>query len=263
VKELEDQSLCKTREVILSSTKLDADPSGGTIDSMLHSIDQDPKEAAALHEPWVLSPKKGRQSSDSTNFLAIRHDAHLGELSASSYGAVQDRAVIHRTWGLLADSEEGYGDDFYYNEYRKVPNMFMGLFVILSNYVLMAVLSFGPLRPITKRFLPQPGSGPDLDAARKSSVEMEAVAIADSEDAKKAPRAYGKFVFTEGGPYYLTAAFLAQGAASLLYDRKLEAGVEGGCLTPAFLGAELMRRMEDVGGGLKGPRLLQKWEYVG
>ena len=98
-------------------------------------------------------------------------------------------------------------------------------------------------------FLPVPGQGPDLEKEKNYRVEMEAVAIADVDDGKAAPKVYSHFVYP-GGPYHTTGAFLAQGAASLVYVRKLEGGAVGGLLTPAFLGADLIERIQGVGAEL-------------
>jgi short subunit dehydrogenase-like uncharacterized protein len=93
--------------------------------------------------------------------------------------------------------------------------------------------------------LPVPGQGPDLEKEKNYRVEMEAIALADTDDDKITLRAYSRFAYP-GGPYHATGAFLAQGAASLLYVRKLDGGAVGGCLTPAFLGADLIDRIRGI-----------------
>lgn len=107
------------------------------------------------------------------------------------------------------------------------------------------MLALAPLRAIAKMILPAPGQGPDPEKEKNYRVEMEVVAVADTDDDETAPKAYSRFVYP-GGPYHTTAAFLAQGAASLLYVRKLDGGAVGGCLTPAFLGADLIERIQGV-----------------
>jgi short subunit dehydrogenase-like uncharacterized protein len=221
-----------------------SDPSGGTVESMMERGAFEAKILQESQQPWYLSPTKGRQKSNSTNLFGMRHDPLLGELSASSLSEVQNIAIIHRTWGLLGGGKD-YGPNFQYNEYNKTSSTLAGMFQILNSKAIGLMLALAPLRAIAKMILPVPGQGPDLEKEKNYRVEMEAVAIADTDDDKTAPRAYSRFAYP-GGPYHATGAFLAQGAASLLYVRKLEAGAVGGCLTPAFMGADLIERIQGV-----------------
>ncbi|KAI1774448.1 hypothetical protein F4818DRAFT_82855 [Hypoxylon cercidicola] len=201
-------------------------------------------------QPWVLSPTEGPQTSASTNFLGIRQEPVLGLLSASSFSAEENRALVHRTWGLLNSTSYGYGSNFQYNEYDKVSSAAIGLFHMVSAVLLDAMLKFRPVRSIAKVFIIAPGEGPDVEKTRHSRVKFEAVAIANSNDGGDPPRAYASFLYLSGA-YHTTALFLAQGAASLLYTRSLEGQVVGGCLTLAFLGADLIERVQETGAGFK------------
>lgn len=222
---------------------MSTDLSGGTVHSMMERPGFDAKTLQDSQKPWYLSPTTGQQTSNPTNFFGMRHDPSLGGLSASALSGPQDRAVVHRTWGLLGGGED-YGANFQYNEYNKASSTLAGVFQILNSRAIGLMLALAPLRAIAKMFLPVPGQGPDLEKEKNYRVEMEAVADADTDD-EAAPRAYSRFVYP-GGPYHTTGAFLAHGAASLLYVRKLDGGAVGGCLTPAFLGADLIERIQGV-----------------
>lgn len=237
----------KTKELVLSVVSIASDPSGGTIESMMERGVFGAEVLQKAQQPWYLSPTMGQQSSNSTNFLGMRHDSFLGGLSASAFNAVQNRAIIHRTWGLLGGGKD-YGPNFQYNEYERASSTLAGVFQILNNRAIGLLLTIPPLKAIAMMFLPVPGAGPDLEKEKSYRVEMEAVAIADVDD-DKAAKVYSRFVYP-GGPYHTTGAFLAQGAASLLYVRKLEGGAVGGLLTPAFLGADLIERIQGVGAEL-------------
>lgn len=226
-----------------------ADPSGGTVKSILGRANLDAKTIQESEEPWYLSPVKGHQQYvNTTNLFGMRHDPLLGTLSPSSFSNLQNRAVVHRTWGLL-DGGNYYGPNFQYSEYNKVSSTIAGIMDILRAHGINLLFTLAPLRAIAKMILPKPGDGPDVEKEKNSVVEMEALAVADSEAGSTVPKAYARVRFS-GGPYTATAAFLAQGAASLLYTRKLEGGVAGGCLTPAFLGADLVERIQGVGAEL-------------
>jgi short subunit dehydrogenase-like uncharacterized protein len=71
------------------------------------------------------------------------------------------------------------------------------------------------------------------------------VAVAD-ETAPSPTRALAKLRYA-GGPYHITAAFLAQGAATILYEEGLVGRVGGGILTPAVLGQPYIERLRSSG----------------
>lgn len=77
-------------------------------------------------------------------------------------------------------------------------------------------------------------------------VTMQAAAIVLASDHNDLRRTSAKFE-SPFGAYWVTALFLAQGAASLLYCRKFEGDIEGGCLTPAILGQDLLDRVRAAG----------------
>lgn len=226
-----------------------SDPSGGTVESMMDRVDFDGKVLQASQEPWYLSPIEGSQISNSTNYFGLRHDSTLGKLSASTFSEVQNRAIVHRTWGLLG-AGAGYGPNFKYNEYNKTTSTLSGMIQLLNRKLISLMLASRPLKAVARMILPVPGEGPDLNKEGNYKVAIEAVAIADCEDHIAAARAYSPFSYN-GGPYHVTGAFLAQGAASLLYVRKFENGIIGGCLTPAVLGVDLMVRIVVVGANLR------------
>ncbi|KUJ21405.1 uncharacterized protein LY89DRAFT_681909 [Mollisia scopiformis] len=248
VRELDKNSSLKTKELILSLLSMPSDPSGGTVESIEARESLGAKVLQESEQPWYLSPIKGLELSKSTNFFGMRHDPFLGELSASSMSAAQNRAVIHRTWGLL-DGGKDYGPNFQYHEYKKAKSTVAGILQILNSKAIALLLAIAPFRAMAKIILPAPGQGPDLQKERNYRVEMELVAVADTDDDRTAPRVHSRFAYP-GGPYHATGAFLAQGAASLLYARELEGGAVGGCLTPAFMGADLIERIQGVGGKL-------------
>lgn len=234
----------------MSVLSMPADPSGGTAKSMLNRTRLDEKTMQESQGPWYLSPVKGQQYvDDEANAFGMRHDPVLGTLSPSSFSDLQNRAVVHRTWGLL-DGGNYYGQNFRYSEYNKVSSTIAGNLDILKSKGIKLMFTLPPLRAILKIILPKPGDGPDVEKEKNAVVDMEAVALADSEEGSTAPKVYARLKFA-GGPYTATGAFLAQGAASLLYTRTLEGGVAGGCLTPAFLGKDLVERIQRVGAELE------------
>ncbi|ETS84863.1 hypothetical protein PFICI_02888 [Pestalotiopsis fici W106-1] len=239
VRELKREANLPTKEVILAVKQMSMDPSGGTVESMFSKSKVDSNNPTDSDDPWFLSPTQGTAIPKTTNMLGVREVPYLGLLSAATYGARQDRAIVHRTWGLL-DNGQDYGVNFRYSEYASVSSTLHAVGKVLSGLFLGLFLSLGPL---ARLFLPREGEGPDLVEHGKAVSELEAVALADGRDDKKA---VARFRFP-GGPYYVTAAALAQGAASLLYKRELEGGYQGGNLTPACLGDDFVDRLRSVG----------------
>ncbi|KAM0511721.1 hypothetical protein ACHAPE_009605 [Trichoderma viride] len=193
----------------LGPDRIQPDPSGGTVESMMMRGDFDAKVQYESQQPWYLSPVIGRRNSSSTNLVGVRHDPTLGTMSASSLSDVQNRAVVHRTWGLLSGGM-AYGAKFQYSEYKKASSTLAAMFQMLNTMAIKLMLALPPLRAIAAMVLPAPGQGPDPAKEKNYRFEMEAVAIADTDDDETAPRAYSHFAYP-GGPYHATAAFLAQG----------------------------------------------------
>ena len=216
-----------------------ATPSGGSLLSIFNSFEAgDAETGHEAAQPWYLSSTKGGKTSDSVNLFGIRYDSDLGLLAGSPIGAAQNRAIVHRTWGLL-DGGSRYGANFQYNDYMHVGTI-SGAADRLSSALLFGMLSFAPVRALAKRFVYAPGQGPDPAQSKKTRMEMQAVAVAD-QDSEKPARAFGKLTFA-GGPYHITGLFLAQAAATMVYDAETVRSIGGGFVTPAILGESLVDR---------------------
>jgi short subunit dehydrogenase-like uncharacterized protein len=250
------------------------DPSGGTIESIMSKLTIPPDVKKAAQGAYFLSPLAGRFAvpCPATNLLGLRHVPRLGTLADTTYSTAQDRAVANRTWGLLAELDSqfatppaaaeaeaeapprrrrlSYGPNFHVNEYDAVASALAGAGKVAYAVVLGMLLGLVPLRAVLRGFLPAPGEGPDPDKARRGpGTELVAVAVPDGEQQDTAGvEAAAVATFRHpSGPYDITGAALAQGAASLLYRRELLGGVAGGCLTPAFLGMDLIERLRKAG----------------
>ncbi|KAI9170759.1 putative trans-acting enoyl reductase [Paramyrothecium foliicola] len=248
---LAKQVSLKTKEVILTyPTPTPIEASGGTVESIGSVLLLDPAVAAAAAQPWYLSPIRGvTPATAPVGVLGTRHDAELGVLADSSHGDVQNRAFIHRSWALLGGSE-GYGPRFWFSEYETASSTLDAAMKVLSKKVIGFLLSSSFLyNYILRPLFPAAGDGPDTEAQlRDRRVFVKAIAVADDDDANtgNVAKSLASFEFP-GGSYRCTAVLLAQGAASLLYARKLGHGHQGGILTPACLGQDYVDRMEAAG----------------
>ncbi|CAL3969455.1 unnamed protein product [Diplocarpon coronariae] len=179
--------------------------------------------------PWFLSLVRGRTATPGTNRLGLRRELTLGMLAPShTLASQQTRVLVHRGWAL---QQEGrwYGEGFYYNEYYRVTSSNVGLTGwvkrLRAGYRKASLVAADPATPI---------------------ISLRAIAIAD-QDGAFPDRALSEFSYHGSAPD-LVAAFLAQGAATILYTRGLVARVGGGgVLTPAVLGMDFVERLSRVG----------------
>ena len=166
-------------------------PSGGTLATLLDFFDNFTlKEAAQALHPFALSPvpnsnAAARASSLFTKLTGLRTVPTLGTLT-TYFAGDSDRAIVHRTWGLLSQvpskKDEFYGPNFSFGEYMKTRNWLSGILVhwtiIFASFILMAI---PPLRKLAKRFVYEQGQGPDVEQAKKNRIEYQGIAVPDTD----------------------------------------------------------------------------------
>lgn len=196
-------------------------------------------------DPWALSPKSKPTSAKRHSFFehitGHRFIASLGHL-ATSFNGISTESVVLRSAGL---KPELYRSDFEYHEYLPVPNTFAAIIVkLLTNFGIF-ILSLGFLRSLLRRLAFEPGSGPDLDAAReKESMYFQAVGIEVKTDL---PLAKASF-FWKGSLAEISAILATEASAVLLQKSKDQGdGEDCGVLTPSTLGTPFIERLQDVG----------------
>lgn len=199
---------------------------------------------------WSLSPIQGSRSpwprSITQSLLGVQNIPPLGTLSTSVSGTI-NRAIVHRTWGLLGGPKSTYGPRFHYREFWRVRNVLMGVILHFALAVGFLMIAIPPVRWLLARLVTAPGQGPTKEATSRERVEYRAVAIAD-QDTAHPKRALGRMRY-EGGIYYCTGMFLAEAAMVILRDQTQTAAKEmgGGVLTPALLGTPFIERLRKAG----------------
>jgi len=157
-------------------------------------------------KPYALSPvpnsHPGPKKSLITSATGLIRVHGLGLLSSSVTGPM-NAALVFRTWGLTKQEpslqKQFYGPNFTYQEFDKTRNVLTG---IMAHYALLigaTLLLFSPFRALIRKFIFEPGEGPDKDEARKDCIEFRAVAKPDITETKK--QAFGKMSYT-GSMYY-------------------------------------------------------------
>jgi short subunit dehydrogenase-like uncharacterized protein len=218
--------------------------------------------AKSMH-PYSLSPVKADNSVGSPA-AGFPHRL-FGLLSVPELGGVQtvglmasvDECITHRSWGLYAQSAQSannpslsYGPRFRFNEYMRARGILAGLIVKIALGTMGMLLALPPTRwilaPLIKKFvIPAPGEGPSRESMKKDFMNYRGVGIA--EDGKG--KVTAKLDIAHGG-YVATGITLSAAAQVILRGRldQTEAGrLGGGILTPATLGDEYVKTLDEFG----------------
>ena len=222
--------------------KMKGKPSGGTIASMLATVEQlarDPAAARTMLDPFALTPgfKGPRQPAGE----AAVYDELAKSWTAPFIMAPINTKNVHRTNALLGHP---WGRDFVYDERmlagdgadgeRRARRMNSAM--RMQN----ALLAFAPTRALLRRFaLPKPGEGPD--AREREAGGYELLFIGQAADG----RTLRASVRGEGDPGYAsTSRIISESALCLIHDIDL-ARTGGGVWTPgAAMGMKLIPRLQ-------------------
>jgi short subunit dehydrogenase-like uncharacterized protein len=213
--------------------------------------------AKSMH-PYSLSPVKANAVGSPA--ASFPHSL-FGLLSVPELGGVQttwlmasvDECITHRSWGLYQSSSNPslyYGPRFRFNEYQRASGILSGFIVKLALSIGGLLLALPPTRwilaPLIKKFLiPAPGQGPSRESMKKDFMNYKGVGIA--EDGKG--KVTCKLDIAHGG--YQTTGLTLSAAAKVILRGRLEdseAGrLGGGILTPATLGDEFVKTLDEFG----------------
>ncbi|TKY88759.1 hypothetical protein EX895_002390 [Sporisorium graminicola] len=220
--------------------------SAGTLASGLSMADE-PEQMHHTRGDW-LSPiaKPG-----ALTFNTVRWFEHRQSWGAQNTFTVHNTRIINRSWGLLQhhNSPQAYGQAFLYREGALVPFKLVGIIVAYANAILMWLLmNLAIVRSIAAKSMPA-NSGPSEKSLVNTKVRLDTLATAnDGTQAICTLKA-------KGHPgYLLTARMIVETALTILDDKSKKinplekAGVQGGALTPALIGAErLAQRLVEFG----------------
>ncbi|KAK3692265.1 Saccharopine dehydrogenase-domain-containing protein [Podospora appendiculata] len=233
-------------------------PSGGTLSTVLSLLTNFTlADLRAAHTPFALSPIPNPNAQQALSLRAVQPGLitrltglvtvpTLGLLT-SSIAAKTDAAIVERTWGLLASTPRAYGPNFSFRQYMKPRNWLTGIGIHLG-LMLMGLIMVTPfLRRLAVGYVYQPGEGPDVEEAKKDSLEFRGVAAPDVEmGAEGVGRQAFCRAWFHGSAYHLTGILLAEAAATLLEDG-VDEKLPGGIYTPACLGQPFIDRLGRAG----------------
>ena len=213
--------------------------SGGTLASMLATVDAAKRDASIrtqMANPFALSP---RQLASQPSGDAVTHDADIPSWSAPFVMAAINAKNVHRTNALR---DYPYGEDFTYSEMMLTGDGAAGekraRAAANQSKTQQALLGFAPTRWLLRQFaLPKPGQGPSKE--ERESGMYEVLYVGDAGDGRK----LGAVVTGDRDPGYgSTSKMITEAALCLIATPRSE--TPGGLWTPAAaMGDALIDRL--------------------
>jgi short subunit dehydrogenase-like uncharacterized protein len=217
-------------------------PSGGTIASLLATIEQmrrDPAAARTMADPFALTP--GFRGPAQPESESAAYDDVAKSWTGPFVMAPVNVKNVHRTNALLGHP---WGRDFVYDERMLTGDGASGerraKTLARAARIRSGLLAFAPTRAVLRRFaLPKPGEGPD--AKERDSGSYDLLFIAQSADGQMLRAS----VRGDRDPGYgSTSKMISESALCLVKDLGHDAA-GGGVWTPgAAMGLKLVPRLQ-------------------
>jgi short subunit dehydrogenase-like uncharacterized protein len=217
-------------------------PSGGTIASLLATIEQmrrDPAAARTMADPFALTP--GFRGPAQPESESAAYDDVAKSWTGPFVMAPVNVKNVHRTNALLGHP---WGRDFVYDERMLTGDGASGerraKTLARAARIRSGLLAFAPTRAVLRRFaLPKPGEGPD--AKERDSGSYDLLFIAQSADGQMLRAS----VRGDRDPGYgSTSKMISESALCLVKDLGRDAA-GGGVWTPgAAMGLKLVPRLQ-------------------
>jgi short subunit dehydrogenase-like uncharacterized protein len=217
-------------------------PSGGTIASLLATIEQmrrDPAAARTMADPFALTP--GFRGPAQPESESAAYDDVAKSWTGPFVMAPVNVKNVHRTNALLGHP---WGRDFVYDERMLTGDGASGerraKTLARAARIRSGLLAFAPTRAVLRRFaLPKPGEGPD--AKERDSGSYDLLFIGQSADGQMLRAS----VRGDRDPGYgSTSKMISESALCLVKDLGRDAA-GGGVWTPgAAMGLKLVPRLQ-------------------
>ncbi|KAJ5155790.1 Saccharopine dehydrogenase-domain-containing protein [Penicillium capsulatum] len=226
--------------------------SGGTLASLLQAIDQHGlRHLYRAHAPFSLSPKQPnpavppRKTSLRMKMFGLLRIKPLGWMAYQPQGPV-DRAIVHRTWGLLEPTSASYSHDFDFHAWLKVWGPLTAMLWHFGALLIVPWVLLRPIRKLLPRLWYQPGEGAGEGKIKNNWFEYRGVAEADAP-IQPTPKAFVRMRY-EGDPYIFTAVALGEAARIVLWQHGTWAHhFKGGVMKPATLGDHYVSQLRAAG----------------
>ncbi|BCS27938.1 saccharopine dehydrogenase family protein [Aspergillus puulaauensis] len=226
--------------------------SGGTLESVIQAFElYSIRHLYNIHAPFSLSPKRPtpkvppKHTSLWTKVFGLLRIKQLGWMAYQPQAMV-DRAIVHRSWGLLEPTTASYGHDFDWHAWFRIWGPVLAVLWHLSGLMLAPWILLRPVRKLLPKLWYQPGSGAGEEQIKNNWFEIRGVAETDTSTQLKS-RALVRMRY-ESDPYIFTAVALGEAARILLWQQDTWAHkFGGGVLTPAMLGDRYVSQLRGAG----------------
>lgn len=243
----------QTRRVDVCIHSVQGGISGGTLASVLQAFDTHSlRYLYETHAPYSLSPKRPipkmppKRTSLWTKLFGLLWIKHLGWMSYQPQGPV-DRAIVHRSWGLLEPTNSSYGHNFDFHAWLRTWGPVAAVLWHFGGLILAPLILLPPVRKLLPKLWYQPGEGAGQSKIEKNWFENRVVAEADTSRMQPRPKVLVRMRY-DGDAYLFTAVALAEAARILLWQKDTWAHkFGGGVLTPATLGDHYVSQLRASG----------------
>jgi len=220
---------------------------GGTVATMFQLFESG--QARRSGHPFLLNPEP-RERLSREEFLrerdphGVRWSPELGRWLAPYVMSMINTRVVRRSAALAAQTGAPYGAHFAYRELMATRGRTQATLIATGLAAAQLALA-SPLRPLLKRLLPAPGTGPSEETRRNGFFRLDLVATGEN-----GARGFG-LVKDQGDPgNVVTVKIVCESALALAVDgARLPGGpARGGVLTPATgMGQVLVDRLRARG----------------
>lgn len=220
--------------------------SGGTVASLLDVIEESRRDrdvARLLSDPYTLNPKGQREGPDGRDQSGVAYNKILGVWTSPFVMALVNQRVVRRTNAL---TDYAYGRDFQYSEAVISGPGVSGRLKAVSQAAglgafMLASSNDWARENVVKRFMPEPGEGPDEERRESGFFNLVLVGRTANRDVLKAR------VTGDRDPGYGSTSKMISECAVCLATDELDLG--GGFWTPASaMGDVLLDRLVDNAG---------------
>ena len=223
--------------------------SGGTIESAFSMMEYKTKNK--LGHTFLLNPKNSYsniQREKSKDKFSIKKIKYFNTWSAPFVMAPANTRVVRRSAALFDMMQNGYGEQFVYNEFMELKKYTSALIVSASLVVLGLIISL-PFRRIFRPLFTKPCNGPSKKT--QDNGWFKSKFIIKTEDNKT----YISKMYGKGDPGYKSTARFACESAMTIIENEDELDYKGGGVltTATALGDCLVKRLSDKGVTFESP----------
>eukprot|EP01100_Stratorugosa_tubuloviscum_P003006 TRINITY_DN170_c1_g2_i1.p1 TRINITY_DN170_c1_g2~~TRINITY_DN170_c1_g2_i1.p1 ORF type:complete len:415 (-),score=174.29 TRINITY_DN170_c1_g2_i1:82-1326(-) len=240
---------CTEVKYFLAKTK--GGISGGTIESLFNLLESGNKNASKLRDPYFLNDKSQNRVNlpKQTEIILPKYDKDVKSwLAPFVMGPVNTR-VVRRSNSITNNS---YSEQFLYSEAIAAKNIFMAFIISFGMIIFFILIAIKFTRPIVRRLLPKPGSGPTKKQRDTGlfKIKLYAKTARLANGNTKTIRGTVKGVKDPG--YGETSKMLAEAGLCLVFQKEelnqSNELLKGGILTPATaFGPILIQRLRNAG----------------